>query len=101
VFVRGFRAKHVSSGFVFATGSLCNDLDGSRENEVQVTTVPDVLSHRDPLTGVLDYIAEHCPDDTIAIAHDDDLSLVEGVVRPMSNAQCHIISPVTKSNVYP
>lgn len=53
--------------------------------------------YRDPLVGVLDYIAEvslssifiilvhtvrqKCTDSVIAIAHDDDLQLVEEVVR--------------------
>jgi len=55
------------------------------------------FQYRDPLVGVLDYIAEvsfififlmfadsiqqKCPDNTIAIAHDDDLQLIEEVVR--------------------
>jgi hypothetical protein len=59
------------------------------------------LQYRDPLIGVLDYIAEvslmliflmlvdivqqnvqqKCTDGIIAIAHDDDLQLIEEVVR--------------------
>jgi len=50
-----------------------------REVEIQVTRVPGVPSYRDPLTGVLDYLAEKCPDNTVAIVHDDDLQLVEQV----------------------
>ena len=61
------------------------------------------FQYRDPLLGVLDYIAEvrrsghdcshlmnlagpkkKCPADTIAIAHDDDLQLIENVVSPKS-----------------
>ena len=57
------------------------------------------FQYRDPLLGILDYIAEvrllghdcsrsmystgpqkKCPDDAIAIAHDDDLQLIEDVV---------------------
>jgi len=37
------------------------------------------FQYRDPLVGVLDYIAEKCTDSVIAIAHDDDLQLVEEV----------------------
>jgi len=49
-----------------------------------VTEVPGVPNYRDPLIGVLDYIVEKCledtiAEDTIAIAHDDDLKLIKGV----------------------
>ncbi|KAI0000105.1 hypothetical protein BJV74DRAFT_821577 [Russula compacta] len=61
VFIRGFRAKA----------------------EIQVTRVPDAPEYRDPLIGVLDYILEKClpdcPVGTIAIAHDDDLRIIDGV----------------------
>jgi hypothetical protein len=55
------------------------------------------FQYRDPLVGVLDYIAEvsfiviflmfvdviqqKCTESVIAIAHDDDLELIEEVVR--------------------
>jgi len=61
------------------------------------------FQYRDPLIGVLDYLAEvgpylfsltsalistfqkkcggDCPAETVAIAHDDDLQLIEEVVR--------------------
>jgi len=53
------------------------------------------LQHRDPLIGVLDYIAEvsrsvlcltfsqfyqQAPNQELAIAHEDDLKLIEGLV---------------------
>jgi len=56
-----------------------DDPDNNREDEVEVTRVADVPSYRDPLIGVLDYIAEKCPKNTMAIAHDDDLQLIKDV----------------------
>lgn len=62
---------------------LPDDPDNHREDGIQVTRVPDSSKYCDPLFGVLDYIAEKCPEgcseDTIAIAHDDDLDLIENV----------------------
>ncbi|KAH9991037.1 hypothetical protein BJV77DRAFT_560962 [Russula vinacea] len=83
VFIRGFRARRVFlwTRLKGAADPLPDDPDNTREDEIQVTRVPDVPSYRDPLTGVLDYLAEKCPDDTVVIAHDDDLQLVEQVVR--------------------
>ena len=65
------------------------------------------FQYRDPLIGVLDYLAEvspylfsvtsvlistfqkkcggDCPAETVAIAHDDDLQLIEEVVRLSPN----------------
>lgn len=65
------------------------------------------FQYRDPLIGVLDYIAEvgayisaftssvliipqkKCPNNTVAIAHDDDLRYIRDVVRlaPVQNAR--------------
>jgi len=81
VFIRGFRAKRVFlwTRLKGAAGPLPDDPDNRREDEIQVTRIPDVPSYRDPLIGVLDYLSEKCPDGTVAITHDDDLQLVEQV----------------------
>ncbi|KAI9438732.1 hypothetical protein H4582DRAFT_1950585 [Lactarius indigo] len=41
---------------------------GSSENQ----------DYRDPLIGILDYIAEQCPDQELVIAHEDDLQRIQG-----------------------
>ncbi|KAH9953164.1 hypothetical protein BC827DRAFT_169055 [Russula dissimulans] len=86
VFVRGFRAKRVlfwTKRMRAAAEPRADDADNSHDDEIQISGVPDGPTYRDPLVGVLDYIAEKCPDDcekeTIAIAHDDDLQLIENV----------------------
>ncbi|KAI9452340.1 hypothetical protein F5148DRAFT_1289653 [Russula earlei] len=81
IFIRGFRAKRVLiwTRIRGAAGPHSLDPDNTREDEIQVTRVPNVPSYRDPLIGVLDYIAEKSPENTLAIAHDDDLHLVEEV----------------------
>ncbi|KAI9450046.1 hypothetical protein BJY52DRAFT_207256 [Lactarius psammicola] len=96
VFIRGFRAKRIFLGLYTGLRAAAeprpDSPDRRRDGEMEVTRVPNVPSYRDPLVGVLDYIAEKCPDGTIAIAHDDDLQLIEEVVRanwccciPMAN----------------
>ncbi|KAI0249449.1 hypothetical protein BJV78DRAFT_695952 [Lactifluus subvellereus] len=86
VFIRGFRAKRIlfyTALLKAAAEPLPDDPDNRREDEIQVTRVPEVPNYRDPLVGVLDYIAEKCPENTIAIAHDDDLEqFIEEVVCP-------------------
>jgi len=66
VFIRGFRAKRVFlwpwPGLRGAAGSHPDKPDNIPEDEIQVTRVPDIPSYRDPLVGMLDYIAEKCPD---------------------------------------
>jgi len=87
VFIRGFRAKRIFlglyTGLRAAAEPLPDNPDGGQDGEMQVTRVPNVPSYRDPLIGVLDYIAENvqqkCTDGVIAIAHDDDLQLIEEV----------------------
>ncbi|KAN0136358.1 hypothetical protein V8E53_005726 [Lactarius tabidus] len=83
VFIRGFRAKRIFlglyTGLRAAAEPLPDNPDRRRDGEMQVTRVPNVPSYRDPLIGVLDYIAEKCTDGIIAIAHDDDLQLIEEV----------------------
>lgn len=83
VFIRGFRAKRIFlglyTGLRAAAEPLPDDPDRRRDGEMQVTRVPNVPSYRDPLVGVLDYIAEKCTSSVIAIAHDDDLQLIEEV----------------------
>ncbi|KAI0249456.1 hypothetical protein BJV78DRAFT_696637 [Lactifluus subvellereus] len=89
VFIRGFRGRRLLF-YTFlkaAAEPLPDDPDNRREDEIQVTRVPNVPSYRDPLIGVLDYIAEKCPEesceDVIAIAHYDDLGQFVGdVVGP-------------------
>ena len=80
MFVRGFRAKRVFlwTRLKGAAEPLPDDPDNRREEEIQVTRVPDVpnvsncpaimcrriehhmsyFKYRDPLSGVLDYLAE-------------------------------------------
>ncbi|KAI0282668.1 hypothetical protein BC826DRAFT_274337 [Russula brevipes] len=60
VFIRGFRAKRVLSqiGFQSTARPLPEDPDRIREDDMQMTQTPDVPNYRDPLMGVLDYIAE-------------------------------------------
>lgn len=83
VFIRGFRAKRIFlglyTGLRAAAEPLPDSPDRRRDGEMQVTRVPNVPSYRDPLDGVLDYIAEKCTDNVIAIAHDNDLELIEEV----------------------
>ncbi|KAI0271317.1 hypothetical protein BC834DRAFT_1030811 [Gloeopeniophorella convolvens] len=84
VFIRGFRAKRILGFFTRARAAaepLPDDPDNEPETgpAVSVSRIPDVPAWRDPLVGVLDYIAEKCPDQQIAIAHDDDLQLIEEV----------------------
>ncbi|KAH9952622.1 hypothetical protein BC827DRAFT_240636 [Russula dissimulans] len=59
VFVRGFRAKRVffpTRRIRAATEPRPNDADNS--DEIQISGVPDAPTYRDPLVGVLDYLAE-------------------------------------------
>ncbi|KAI9510668.1 hypothetical protein F5148DRAFT_1333231 [Russula earlei] len=85
VFIRGFRAKRVFlwTRLRAAAEPLPDDPYNRRDDEILVTGVPDAPKYCDPLIGVLNYIAEKCPEDcaedTIAIAHDDDLQLIENV----------------------
>jgi hypothetical protein len=61
VFIRGFRAKRPFFGIKklrAAAGPLPDDPDNRREDDIQVTRVPDVSNYRDPLIGILDYIVE-------------------------------------------
>jgi len=37
------------------------------------------FQYRDPLIGILDYIAEKCSETVIAVVHDDDLQIVENM----------------------
>jgi len=81
IFIRGFRAKRV---FIWtrlkgAAGPRPDEPDNRPEDEIQVTRVPNNPTYRDPLIGVLDYISEKCPENTIAIAHENDLQSVEEV----------------------
>jgi len=86
VYIRGFRAKRVffwTRSIRAAAEPRPDDPDNTHEDEIQISGIPDAPKYRDPLVGVLDYIAEKCPEDcaedTIAIAHDDDLQLIENV----------------------
>ncbi|KAI0280738.1 hypothetical protein BC826DRAFT_1191391 [Russula brevipes] len=82
VFIKGFRAKRVLFRIRLmraAAEPLPDDPDNCDEDEIQVTSVPYAPKYRDPLVAVLDYIAEQCPEGTIAIAHDDDLDLIKDV----------------------
>ncbi|KAF8260476.1 hypothetical protein EI94DRAFT_1748313 [Lactarius quietus] len=87
VFIRGFRAKRIFlglyTGLRAAAEPLPDNPDRRGDGEMQVTRVPNVPSYRDPLIGVLDYIAETVQkkgtDSVIGIAHDDDLQLIEEV----------------------
>jgi len=69
---------------------LPDDSDNDPKDEIQVTRVPDAPNYRDPLIGVLDYLAKNCPKDcaegTIAIAHDNDLQLIETVENVTASA---------------
>ncbi|KAI9513321.1 hypothetical protein F5148DRAFT_1157714 [Russula earlei] len=92
VFIRGFRAKRVffwTRPFRAAAEPILDDPDNHHEDGIQVSRISNAPEYRDPLTGVLDYIAEKCPedcaDDTIAIAHDDDLKLVDNTVCQCQN----------------
>ncbi|KAI0246843.1 hypothetical protein BJV78DRAFT_1250814 [Lactifluus subvellereus] len=81
VFIRGFRAKRILFYMKLrgAAEPRPDDPDNRGEDEVQVMRVPDDSSSHDPLIGVLNYIAQNCPENTVAIAHHDDLHAVEGV----------------------
>lgn len=87
VFIRGFRAKRVlfwTKPMRAAAEPLPDDPDNDSDDVIQVTRVPDGPKYRDPLIGILDYIVEKCPkdakdEDTIAVAHDDDLRLIKDV----------------------
>jgi hypothetical protein len=48
VFVRGFRAKRVSSRSVDAAGTFSYNSDSTRENEIEVMGTPDVPSVSSP-----------------------------------------------------
>ncbi|KAN0131606.1 hypothetical protein V8E53_010448 [Lactarius tabidus] len=82
VFLRGFRAKRISPFFVMLKAAAepgPDDPDNSPESSIELVQQPAVPEYRDPLVGILDFIAEQCPDQEIAIAHEDDLKLVKGV----------------------
>ena len=82
MFIRGFRAKRIffrTRPIQAAAEPLPDDPDNSREDEIQVTRIPNVsevclfleaivkgslkpwYQHRDPLIGILDYIVEVRP----------------------------------------
>ncbi|KAH9953160.1 hypothetical protein BC827DRAFT_171613 [Russula dissimulans] len=93
IFIRGFRAKRVlfwTRPIRAAAEPLPDDPDNEPEDEIQVTRVSDAPTYRDPLIGVLDYIAENsaqdCAEGTIAIAHDNDLRLIESVENVTASA---------------
>jgi len=95
IFIRGFRAKRILfriRPIRAAAEPLPDDPDNlkDQEDEIQVTRVSDPPNYRDPLTAILDYIAENCPqdyaEDTIAIAHDNDLHLIENVENMTASA---------------
>ncbi|KAH9952619.1 hypothetical protein BC827DRAFT_240332 [Russula dissimulans] len=93
VFIRGFRAKRVcfwTRSMRAAAEPLPDDPDKSREDATQVTQVSDALNYCDPLTAILDYVAENCPqdcaEDTIAIAHNNDLRLIGNVQNMTASA---------------
>ncbi|KAF8493446.1 hypothetical protein F5888DRAFT_1724104 [Russula emetica] len=82
VFIRGFRAKRILSFYkkmkAFAE-NLPDDPDNEPDSSIELVREPDVPEYRDPLIGVLDYIAEQAPNQELAIAHEDDLKLIEGL----------------------
>ncbi|KAF8474364.1 hypothetical protein DFH94DRAFT_126318 [Russula ochroleuca] len=64
VFIRGFRAKRTFFRTKYlraAAEPLPDDPNNRQDDEIQATQVPDVLKYRDPLIGILDYIAEVRP----------------------------------------
>ncbi|KAF8269501.1 hypothetical protein EI94DRAFT_1725182 [Lactarius quietus] len=83
VFIRGFRAKRI---LVFKTLKAAAEPppdhpDNQPESSIELYREPTMPDYRDPLIGILDYIAEQRPDDDLALAHEDDLKMIEGVVR--------------------
>jgi len=82
VFIRGFRAKRILSFYkkihAFAE-HLPDNPDREPESSIELVREPDIPEHRDPLIGVLDYIVEQSPNQELAIAHEDDLKLIEGL----------------------
>ncbi|KAH9074324.1 hypothetical protein EDB83DRAFT_1955510 [Lactarius deliciosus] len=83
VFIRGFRAKRI---LVFKTlkaaaGPRPDDPDNEPESSIELVREPTIPDYRDPLMGILDYIAEQRPNQELALAHEDDLKMIEGVVR--------------------
>ncbi|KAI0266125.1 hypothetical protein BC834DRAFT_969641 [Gloeopeniophorella convolvens] len=84
VFIRGFRTKRIFQFYKklkAAAGPQPDDPDNEPESAMELLREPHVPEHRDPLLGVLDYIAEKCADKDIelVIAHEDDLKSIEGV----------------------
>ncbi|KAH9003449.1 hypothetical protein EDB86DRAFT_2362285 [Lactarius hatsudake] len=83
VFIRGFRAKRIL-GFktLKAAAEPCpDDPDNEPESSIELLREPAIPDYRDPLIGILDYIAEQRPNQELALAHEDDLKMIEGVVR--------------------
>ncbi|KAH9057213.1 hypothetical protein EDB87DRAFT_1578956 [Lactarius vividus] len=78
---RGFRAKRIL-GFKTlkaAAESRPDDTDNELESSIELLREPTILDYRDPLIGILDYIAKQHPDQELALAHEDDLKMIEGV----------------------
>ncbi|KAH9074228.1 hypothetical protein EDB83DRAFT_2549694 [Lactarius deliciosus] len=78
---RGFRVKRILPYFKTLKAAAepgPDDPDNDPESSIELARQPAVPKYRDPLIGVLDFIAEQCPYQEIAIAHEDDLKLVRG-----------------------
>ncbi|KAI0273266.1 hypothetical protein BGY98DRAFT_1099432 [Russula aff. rugulosa BPL654] len=103
VFFRGFRARRIrfrTRIMRAAAEPLPDDPDNHKDDEIQVTRIPDGSKdqYRDPLVVILDYIEERaqkkCQEDTmakdiediIAIAHYDDLQLFEDIETVTADA---------------
>ncbi|KAH9008785.1 hypothetical protein EDB85DRAFT_1542726 [Lactarius pseudohatsudake] len=83
VFIRGFRAKQILPSTV-AVGPPPDNPDSSDsepESSIELLREPTTPGYRDPLIGILDYIAEQRPDQELALAHEDDLRMIGVVVR--------------------
>ncbi|KAI0285934.1 hypothetical protein BGY98DRAFT_1173350 [Russula aff. rugulosa BPL654] len=89
VFIKGLRAKRIlfrPKRMRAAAEPSPDDPDDSRDDEVQVSRlgVPGASKYRDPLVGVLDYIAEKCQVDNaeegiLALTRHDDLRFIKDV----------------------
>ncbi|KAN0136669.1 hypothetical protein V8E53_005439 [Lactarius tabidus] len=85
VFLRGFRAKRILPFFKTSLKAAAEPRPDSPDNEpgslIELLREPAMSDYRDPLIGVLDYIAERRPNQNLAIAHEDCLNMIKGVVR--------------------
>ncbi|KAH9167171.1 hypothetical protein EDB89DRAFT_137225 [Lactarius sanguifluus] len=88
IFIRGFRVARkfviFSRGLKAAAGPNPDPKGYDYEPDVELTSTPAVPEYRDPLHILLEYIAEKAPHCDMALVHDDDLTLLDGLVDDTS-----------------